>query len=231
MSSQLPEPFPEPQIERVSLRKMWVNILSILNLERGMFYTIWQLILAPGTAMQRYLFLDRSRFIEPLKFLVIAVAFFLFMAINYFPNSNWFDVDQEASFSNGSESYSKVTVFLQQYANLVMLFSVPIAAWISWRLFRKYRLNYGEHLVLNAFLYGFLTFVSILMLPLSLGSASTYSNSILAVFCIYSIYFFQSLFSMPWGKAIGYGLLFNVLNLLGSVIFLALVMVVLMVFF
>lgn len=221
----LPEPFPEPQIERLSLQKMWGHILSILNLERGMFYTIWQLILAPGSAMRCYLFTDRSNFMEPLKFLVISIAFFLFMAINFFPNSNWFGVDQE-SISNGNEVTYSIAAYLKQYANVVMLFTVPIAAWVSWRIFRKYRLNYGEHLVLNAFLYGFLTLISILILPISLKSANSYSNALLILFLLYSTYFFRSLFVLPWLKAIWYSLLYHILNFIGAAIVMTLVVLV-----
>lgn len=219
MSNPLPQPFPEPQLKRVSLQAMGASVMAVLNLERGILYTIWQMIKSPGEAMRSYLFTDRSHFLDPLKFLVLAVAAYLFVSLQFFPDTGFFGgfaKGLSASPQSGqvrAEALQKIVGYLKDYANLMMLLTVPIAAVFSWRLFRSYRLYYGEHLALNAFLYGFLSFAGILFLPFD-----SEGYALMVFYLIYITYFLRSLFHLSWGKAILYSLLLNVLNMLGSMI-------------
>lgn len=229
MSNPLPPPFPEPQLKRVSLHAMGASVMAVLNLERGILYTFWQMIKSPGEAMRSYLFTDRSHFLDPLKFLVIGVAAYLFVSLKFFPDGGFFGgFAQGFSYSTPepddlrAANQQKIMGYLKDYANLMMLLTVPISAVISWRLFRRYQLYFGEHLAINAFLYGFLSFVAILFLPFD-----QQGYALMLFYLIYITYFLRSLFQMRWGKSLLYSFLFNALSMVGSMVFIGLAMGVL----
>lgn len=211
MASSLPDNFPTPEIERVSTKTIGASLLSILNLERGIFYTVWELIKNPGEAMRRYLFLDRSGFIEPMKFLVLTIPIFLFLSFTFFPDTGFFAGFEEGlSTSDQGEvdpekqalAQNMIEIF-KGYANLMLLITVPISAIFTRAIFRKYKLNFGEHLVLNAFLYGFLTFMTTLLLPTSFISTDLNTWLTTLLYLAYTAYFLRSFFQFSWWRAIG----------------------------
>jgi hypothetical protein len=234
MPPSLPENFPEPQIKRISTKTLGASLLAILNLERGIFYTIWELIKNPGAAMRRYLFTDRSGFIEPLKFLVLTIPIYLFLTFTFFPDSGFF-----AGFENGltgakdgapnpekqALARNLINIF-KDYANLILLVTVPIAALFTRLIFGKYRLYFGEHLVLNAFLYGFLTFVTTLLLPSAWVSESLNSWLVLILYFVYTSYFLQSFFQFSWWRAFGNTTLIYLFSTLATIVIFILFMVI-----
>lgn len=233
MSSSLPENFPDPQIERISTKTIAASLLAILNLERGIFYTIWELIKNPGAAMRRYLFTDRSGFIEPLKFLVLTIPVYLFISFTFFPDSG-FLAGFESGLANSEDEVTNpeknaltrnlISIF-KEYANLLLLITVPLAAIFTRLIFRKYQLNFGEHLVINAFLYGFLTFASTLLLPIAWLSADLNSWLMFLLYLVYTAYFLQSFFQFSWWRSFGN----TVLIYLYSILITAVVFLVFMV--
>ena len=226
--------FPDPKIPRVSTKSMFNSVLGILNLERGIFYTSWEMIKSPGQAMNRYLFEDRSRFIDPLKLLVLTIPIYLFLMINVFPEASFF-TGMEEGFNNNSEGDSlseksaqfKLFIeYLKRYSNFLLLLTVPISAiWTYW-LFKSYRLNYGEHLVLNAYLYGFLTLVSIILAPLNFISVTFTGYFLMILSFLYQAYFIQSFFRKSWLKSTLYSILLLALSFFSSFVGLLVLVVI-----
>lgn len=226
MPNSLPENFPEPQIKRISIKTIGASILAILNLERGIFYTTWELIKNPGDAMRRYLFIDRSNFIDPLKFLVITIPIYLFLTFTFFPDSGFFAGFENGLTGNGDTAVdpekqlltNKLITIFKEYANLLLLITVPLAAIFTRIIFRKYELNFGEHLVINAFLYGFLTFASTILLPIVWISADLNSWLMALLYLIYTTYFFQTLFQFSWRRALGNTVIIYLFSILITVV-------------
>jgi hypothetical protein len=226
MPDALPENFPEPQIKRISSKTIGASLLSILNLERGIFYTIWELIKNPGAAMRRYLFTDRRGFIEPMKFLVVTIPIYLFISFTFFPDSGFFAGFENGLAGNEGETANPekqalarnlINIF-KEYANLLLLITVPLAAIFTRILFRKYRLNFGEHLVINAFLYGFLTFASTLLLTTVWISDDLNSWLMFFLYVVYTAYFLQSFFQFSWWRSLGNTLLIYLFSILITVV-------------
>ena len=75
--------------------------------------------------------------------------------------------------------------FSIQYFNLFMFFSLFIFAGLSkWTFWKPY--NYGEHLIINAYLYGIITFLAIFFF---FASLITKSNIFFYNFLLYPIYY------------------------------------------
>lgn len=215
MEKQLPDGFPTPQIPRVSMGMVLSSVSAVLNLERGLFFTIKELVRAPGEAIRTYLFVDRSRYYDPLKFLVVSVTLYLFVSFTYFPDTGFFGgLEQGAKGGTDEAEVSLLFTYIKDYANLLILFSVPIASAFSWWLFRRMGMNFVEHFVINAFLYGQLTLAGLLLLPFDGGVGIT------LVYVGYFTYFLRSLYGFSVAKAFGYSLLLNVVNAVLAMFFL-----------
>lgn len=217
--------FPDPLLERISMHKVRHDILMVLNLEKGIFYTVLQMLRAPGEAMHQYLFVDRSRFMDPTRFLLLTVALLTFVTLNFFPEIGFYQ-GLEQGFKAGENPekqaiFGKLIALYSDYMSVLMLLTVPPAALVSWILFGKYKLHYAEHLVINAYLWGFLSFITIFtQLAVKFIDVWVYSSIIYIGYAFYNLYFFKQVFKLTFLKSILLGILYNILSfVLGTFFF------------
>ncbi|MEL6655923.1 MAG: DUF3667 domain-containing protein [Bacteroidota bacterium] len=226
--------FPEAKIERVTTKTMFKSLLAILNLEKGIFYTAWEMIKSPGNAMRRYLFEDRTKFIEPLKFLVLTLPIYIFLSIKVYPAGSLFDsMEQGFRMSAGEDmpeeqiAQAKLLLqYLKDYSNFLLLLTIPISSIWTYLLFRKYRLTFGEHLVLNAFLYAFLTLLGIILMPLGAYSIETLNYLIMLLNFGYMAYFVKDFFRKSWGSSLWNSLVLTVLSFITSSLGLMIIVII-----
>ena len=125
-------------IERISLKSIWKQLLEIINFERGIFYTIWKLIVSPGKSIRLFLFEDRSKLVKPFKFLIIMVAFVALIEYLFLSNEVDMVAQIEQSLENliidgdKHEKAEKVVSLDTHWQNLVAILSVPIVAFATW---------------------------------------------------------------------------------------------------
>lgn len=216
--------FPDPVLERISMRKVRHDIMMVLNLEKGIFYTVWQMLRAPGEAMHQYLFVDRSRFMDPTRFLLLTVALLTFVTLNFFPEVGFYQ-GLEQGFQAGEDQekqaiLAKLIEFYSEYLSVLMLLTVPPAALVSRMLFSKYKLHYAEHLVLNAYLWGFLSFITLFALvAVKFVDVLVYSVIIYVFYALYNLYFFKQVFKLSLLRSILYGILYNTLSFVLGIFF------------
>ncbi len=207
MTKPLPDHFPEPQIERISMRRISAFILSSLNLERGLLFTLWALLRNPGEAMREYLFVDRSRYFEPLKLLILSLAIYLFLLVNIMPEDGFMSGFEEGFLKDNPSAkkeafFQQITDFIQQHANLILLISIPVSAIVSCLCFWRHRLWYTEHLVLNAYLYGFMSVLGSILMLFLVRSTISITIIIQILSLVYLVYFFKSFFRISWLRSI-----------------------------
>ncbi|MDC1222213.1 DUF3667 domain-containing protein [Salibacteraceae bacterium] len=126
---------------------------NIFNLERGLFYTIIELFKQPEVVIRDFLDGDRYRYMNPFRFLLVAASFYA-IVVSVFG----FSVEGIIEMEDGTPMDLD---FVKEYSNLIILINVPLVALGSWLAFRPAKLNYAEHLVINAYAYSFMTIVSI----------------------------------------------------------------------
>ena len=125
------------------------EIGSILNFDKGLLYTIKQLLIHPGETVKTFITSDRNRLVKPVLFIVISsLVYSLFKEFLHF----------EDKYANYGGSLDSSTTKLFQwvngnygYANLMM--GLFIAFWTRW-LFRKAQFNFFEILILLCFVMG-----------------------------------------------------------------------------
>lgn len=125
------------------------EIEHILHFERGILYTIKELITNPGQNVKSYLSENRSRLVKPIIFIIVTSLVYT-VCNHYF---HW--EDGYVKFLDTKKSTTSVLFkWVQEhygYANIIM--GVFIAAWIK-LFFKKYNYNFFEILILLCFVIG-----------------------------------------------------------------------------
>ena len=68
--------------QRITMQKIWEYILSIFNLERGLLYTMQQMTIRPGQAINEFLFTEkRKKHIKPVSFLILTATVSTFITL------------------------------------------------------------------------------------------------------------------------------------------------------
>lgn len=136
-------------LKRIDGKYLWNEIRSVLNFEKGLFYTIRELILRPGKTVREFIQKDRQRLVKPIIFIILC-SFIYSIALQFF------------NFEDGYVGYSLVkdssinSIFewvSQNYGYSNLLLGIFIALWIQ-ILFSNYNYNFYEILVLLCYLMG-----------------------------------------------------------------------------
>ncbi len=86
--------------ERITFKSLFLFVLSVLNFEKGILFTIKELIVRPKAVIEEYLKKDRKKLVNPIRFLVFSTAFATFLTI-YFVKSNVGTETLESTLSEG----------------------------------------------------------------------------------------------------------------------------------
>ena len=141
-------------LKRIDAHYITHEIEHVLHFERGILYTIRELVTAPGKNVQNYISENRSRLVKPIIFVIVTslvysiIAHFFHTEEQYMQSIDNHDI--------GSELIITTNIFrwMQDhygYANIIM--GVFIAFWTK-LFFRKYDYNLFEIIILLCFIMG-----------------------------------------------------------------------------
>lgn len=112
--------------------------------------------------------------------------------------------------------------FMLHYYNLLsFLFLIIYGAFSKWTFMKPH--NFGEHIVINAYVFGFLTYVSIFFFLLAITVNPTFYYFSILLYIIYYMYVFGRFYKLSFGK--------NILKLLRFMVGLLLFIIILGFFF
>ena len=137
------------QLKRIDGHYIVHEIEHVLHFERGILYTIKELIVNPGQNVRNYLSENRSRLVKPIIFIIVT-------SLVYSTCSNFFHLEDGyiRYFDSNKSTTSTIFEWVQGhygYANIIM--GIFIALWTK-LFFRKYKLNIFEILILLCFVIG-----------------------------------------------------------------------------
>lgn len=109
-----------------------------INIGKSLFKTLWNLLIKPKEVALGYVEGRRARYYNPASMYMIFSGIFFLTRIPYV-----------------TEDGRDLTRYLSNdyYSLAVILMGLPLLAGMSFLLFKSYKLNYGEHLVLTAFYF------------------------------------------------------------------------------
>ncbi|MES2265829.1 MAG: DUF3667 domain-containing protein [Bacteroidota bacterium] len=136
-------------LKRVDGHYVSHEIQHLLHLEKGILYTIKELLVHPGKNVREYISENRSRLVKPVIFIIIT-------SLIYSTLTHFFHIEEGYVAYNGDKNSTPTKMFAwvqshYGYANIVM--GVFIALWLK-VFFRKQPYNFFEILILLCFVMG-----------------------------------------------------------------------------
>ena len=136
-------------LKRIDRHYIIHEIEHILHFERGILYTIRELITNPGQNIRTYLSENRSRLVKPVIFIIIT-------SLIYTLTSHFFHIKEEVinfEVSDKSAIGSILKWMQEHYGYTSILTGIFIAIWLK-IFFKKYEYNFYELLIMLCFVQG-----------------------------------------------------------------------------
>lgn len=137
------------ELKRINGKYLIHEIEHVLHFERGILYTIKELLTNPGQNTRNYLTENRSRLVKPVIFIIVTSLIYTLL-IHFFHIEDGYVKYHEAK----QTTTSLIVKWVQEhygYANIIM--GVFIAFFLK-LFFRKYDFNFYEILILLCFVLG-----------------------------------------------------------------------------
>lgn len=216
---------------RISMQTIYESILAVFNFEKGLSFTIKNLLVSPGRTLSNYLFTaERSKHIKPMNFLLLMVTIATFLTLHLIKSTNpetaggneIEDILGGNSINLGENVPQKlndaIAIFnelLNKYYHIFQLLKIPFFALATMWIFQKKKFNYAEHLIINSFILAMTTFLFIVIYPISLIQMNVFAILITATILYMFIAYVSVFDEKNWKgflKAIGCYFLATILH-------------------
>ena len=136
-------------LKRIDAHYILHEVEHVLHFEKGILYTVKELLIRPGENVRMFLSDNRNRLVKPIIFIIIT-------SLIYTVISHFFHIEEEYVDFQGAEKSSTTVIFqwVQNhygYANIIM--GIFISLWVK-LFFRKSGYNFFEILILMCFIMG-----------------------------------------------------------------------------
>jgi hypothetical protein len=175
------------KLERIDKYYISTQIQHIFTIDKGFFYTIKELVIRPGKAIQAYLFGDRKKHIKPFTFLILTSIIFALTTYFFDINYSYFNVNK-ITLLQDKISIGALGEWLNKnigYTNLIL--GCFFAFWIK-ILFKKYNYNIYEIIVVLCFVLGQATLIQSLGLIIGEMTSNFISRIGFLIFLLYPIW-------------------------------------------
>ena len=129
---------------------------TFTHADKGFFHLLVQLFVRPGIVGREYILEGkRKKYFMPFQYIFIIGTIATFIAVNSHFFSNTLSVIDQMNGPTSAKQLKFITSFgglMNKYYNLLILFQLPFFAFASYLIFRKYKLNYAEHLTFQTFI-------------------------------------------------------------------------------
>jgi len=136
-------------LKRIDSKYILSELGSVLNFDKGILYTIKELLIRPGKSVRGFIHKDRKRLVKPVVFIIIcSLTYTIFQQL-----LNFEDGYVNYSFDEGSTSTLMFEWVTKNYGYANLTIAIFIALWVK-IIFRKHSYNYFEVLILLCFVIG-----------------------------------------------------------------------------
>jgi len=191
---------------RLTFKSIISNFIdTIFNIDKGFFYTFWNLIRRPGFVVQSFIDGKRKRFTNPVKFFIIATA--MQALFEYFFKHK----EQGIPFTSFSFLSVEMNHSMHLWNQIItldypILFGVlKILIWPIPLYFLFKKLNYNLAELITGMMYFFSTIVILLMLITMIHNPITNNNLsmefviiLVTSYMIYALFNFYKKASISW---------------------------------
>ena len=136
-------------LKRINGHYLIHEIEHVLHFERGILYTIRELLFRPGTNIKRFFSEDRSRLVKPVIFIIVT-------SLIYSIISHFYHIEGMVTHDLSAESAgAKIMAWTESHMGYSNILLGGFIALFTKLLFRKFAYNYFEILILLCFVMGF----------------------------------------------------------------------------
>lgn len=133
-------------------------IHGIWHVDKGLLFTIWQLIIRPARFLRQYLAGRRVGVFNVVTLLIIGAGLVLYISdFEGQMNENAAVVERK----DIPELARNFYYFIEHHAKWLILATIPLFSLVSFLVFRRKKYFYTEHLIINSYLFG--TFLFLLL--------------------------------------------------------------------
>lgn len=137
------------KLKRIDRHYIQHEIEHVLHFEKGIFYTVKELLIRPGQNVREFISDNRVRLVKPIIFIIISSL--IYTIINHFFHleDGYVKYDETTTSTTGA-----IFEWVQNhygYSNIIM--GIFIAIWLK-LFFQKYDYNFFEILILLCFVMG-----------------------------------------------------------------------------
>ncbi|MES2133139.1 MAG: DUF3667 domain-containing protein [Bacteroidota bacterium] len=137
------------KLKRIDAHYIQHEIAHVLHLEKGIFFTIRELLLRPGKNVREYISVNRTKLVKPIIFLIVCSVIYT-MISHFFHTEEVYALPAEAK-KRASAAISGWVESHYGYANIIM--GIFIALWLK-LFFKKHSYNFFEIIILLCFVMG-----------------------------------------------------------------------------
>lgn len=209
---------------------------SVLHMDRGILYSLKELMLRPGYLMRAYLDGQRAKQVKPLLLLMITAAAVVLLG-KYLLGGDLVGSAMQAGYSQGramggndvadpavvTSTFAAVRDWINAHLTAFTLLCLPLEAAAFWLAFRGRGLNYPEWLVVSAFLtvQTFVFMAMAILVQRWVPSAQAWILPVVfayAVFSLVQLFRHHSRWSTAFRAVVGLGLFIVAQSLLTALI-------------
>lgn len=150
------------RFRRIDRKYVADEVADILQTNRGLFYTLKNLVIRPGQTARKFVDGDRIKHFKPLLLVFVLGGFSAFVSfkllhideviMNYTPYQNKELGDVDANLEIANKFMDSWINILSNYIGLVNIALLPIYAWLTRLVFKNWGHNYYEHIAINAYM-------------------------------------------------------------------------------
>lgn len=167
---------------------------SVFHVDRGILYTIKELITRPGESIREYLSGKRITHFKPFSFILILGTIYGFICffLKVYPENSFAYLQTDAAANNYSQL---VFDWMYGHYSFVMLAFIPFYALASYIVFKKSGYNFVEFLVISSYIVGMQILILILTYPIYYFTLSVWVVMLIFLFCyLYHFWVYIQLF-------------------------------------
>lgn len=125
---------------------------TVLHVDKGLLYTAKELVLRPAPTLRSFLAGQRAPHFRPLAYVLLlaGVSAFLYTVLHLRP----YLPDDPNVGPAGRQLQAQMADGTAKYWRWIAVGALPLTAFVAWRLLRRAAFTYAEWLVVNAYLLG-----------------------------------------------------------------------------
>lgn len=156
----------EKTYKRFSIKTIFSELLDVILVNKGLFYTIKQLTIAPGVTLRGYLGTDRDNITGAAKFFILSLGLFYFIYFQ-FTHTSYVDEYIDSQSVDGVDEFGMYfQVYFIDQISIWSVLSVFFLAWMSKIFFKAHQLFYTEHFIVHLYINAQIGVYKLLLLPL-----------------------------------------------------------------